>query len=62
VLRRLHPLALERFCERVLADVNRVMNNSTESASQRYLDIARIIERRDRDIAQLFNGLSARRG
>jgi hypothetical protein len=38
------------------------MNNSTESASQRYLDIARIIERRDRDIAQLFNSLSARRG
>jgi hypothetical protein len=62
VLRRLHRLALERFCERVLADVNRVMNNSTDSASQRYLDIARIIERRDRDIAQLFNSLSARRG
>jgi hypothetical protein len=55
VLRRLHPLALERFCERVLAEVDQVMQNRPQSAHQRYLDIFRIIEQRDRDIARLFN-------
>jgi len=62
VLRRLHRLAAERFCERVLAEVERVMHNSTESASQRYRDIFRIVERRDRDIARLFNDLRRSQG
>lgn len=55
VLRRLHPLAVERFSERVLTEVERVIDNSTESAPQRYLDIFRIIKRRDREMARLFN-------
>jgi len=28
VLRRLHPLALERFCERVLAEIEHVNNDT----------------------------------
>jgi hypothetical protein len=55
VLRRLHPLALERFCERVLAEIEQVTQNRTQGAHQRYLDIFKIVERRDRDIARLFN-------
>jgi len=55
VLRRLHPLALERFCERVLAEIEQVMKNRMQSAHQRYVDDFRIVERRDRDIARLFN-------
>lgn len=62
VLRRLHPLAVERFCEGVLAEVERVMHNSTEGAHQRYLDIFRIMERRDREMARLFNGLKRSQG
>ena len=57
VLRRLHPLAVERFCEGVLAELERVMHNSIEGAHQRYLDIFRIMERRDREMVQLFNDL-----
>lgn len=55
MLRRLHPLAVERFCERVLAEVDRVIHNKTEGAHQRYLDIFRIMERRDREMARLFD-------
>lgn len=55
VLRRLHPLALERFCERVLAEIEQVTQNRTQSAHQRYIDIFKIVEQRDRDIARLFN-------
>ncbi|TLZ36557.1 MAG: hypothetical protein E6K23_18405 [Gammaproteobacteria bacterium] len=42
VLRRVHPLALERYCERVLAEIERVTHNSAQSTHQRYLDMARI--------------------
>jgi hypothetical protein len=55
VLRRVHPLALERYCERVLAEIERVTHNSAQSTHQRYLDIFKIIERRDREMASIFN-------
>ena len=55
VLRRVHPLALERYCERVLAEIERVMHNSGQSTHQRYLDIFQIVEQRDREMASIFN-------
>jgi len=55
VLRRLHPLALERFCERVLAEIENVMDTSTQSAYQRYRGIFKIIEQRDREVASIFD-------
>jgi hypothetical protein len=55
VLRRVHPLALERFCERVLSEIEHVTHNSSQSAHQRYLDIFRIIEQRDRQMASIFD-------
>jgi hypothetical protein len=57
VLRRVHPLALERYCERVLAEIERVTHNSAQSAHQRYLDIFKIIEQRDREMASIFDDL-----
>ena len=48
-------LALERFCERVLAEIDRVMHNRAQNAHQRYLDIFKIIEQRDRDMASIFD-------
>jgi hypothetical protein len=55
LLRRIHPLALERYCERTLAEVERVTHNSAQSAHQRYLEIFKIIEQRDREMASIFN-------
>jgi hypothetical protein len=55
VLRHVHPLALERYCERVLAEIERVTHNSAQSAHQRYLDIFKIIEQRDREMASTFD-------
>jgi hypothetical protein len=55
VLKRLHPVALERFCDRVLAQIERVTHLSTQSAHQRYLDIFKTIEQRDRDMAGIFD-------
>jgi hypothetical protein len=55
VLRRVHPLALERFCERVLAEIDRVSRDGAKSQHARYLQIFRIIKESDRDIARLFD-------
>jgi hypothetical protein len=55
MLRRVHPLALERFCERVLAEIEGVTHNAAQSSHQRYVDIFKIVERRDREMARIFN-------
>ena len=55
ILRRLHPLALERFCERVLAEIERVNSDDARSFHRRYLDIFETVERRDREMGRLFD-------
>ena len=49
-LRRLQPLALERFCKRVLDEIESVRHDSARTFHPRYLDIYRIVEQRDRAI------------
>jgi hypothetical protein len=56
-LRRVHPLALERYCERVLAEIERVTGNSVQSAHQRYLEIFKIVEKHDHEMASIFDDL-----
>jgi len=55
ILRRVHPLALERFCQRVLGDAERIVRNSALSHHERYLEIFKFMQQRDRDIAHLFD-------
>ena len=55
ILRRLHPLALERFCERVLAEIERVTHESGRSFHQRYLDTFKIVDQRDREVGRIFD-------
>ena len=55
VLRRLHPLALERFCERVLTQIARVSRNDAKSYHARYLQIFRLIEEDNQMMAQMFD-------
>jgi hypothetical protein len=56
-LRRLQPLALERFCKRVLDEIEGIRNDGAQSFHQRYLDVYRIVEERDRQVARIFNDL-----
>jgi hypothetical protein len=55
VLRRVHPLALERFCEGVLAKIDRISHDGAKSQHARYLQMFRILQQSDREIALLFD-------
>src|SRR5215813_1357735 len=57
LLRQLHPVALERFCRRILEELERINSDSAKSFHQRYLAIFDVIERRDKEIAQAFNDI-----
>jgi hypothetical protein len=57
ILRRLKPIALDRFCERVLTKIGETAVGSG-SAHERYLAIFSLIMDRDKELANCFNGMS----
>jgi len=57
-VRKLHDLALERFCQRVLADIERIHSATAKKAHTRYLEIFKVIEEQDKEIEWIFNDLN----
>ena len=55
VFRELHKIALARYCDRILDEVNRVIANKSESSHERYLKTYRIIQKRDKEMGRAFN-------
>ena len=53
--RQLHSIALERFCQKILSEVESVSTDGSKNFHQRYLDIYKIIERRDKELSKVFN-------
>lgn len=53
--RDLRSLALDRFCERVLAEVQSLATDPDKGAHARYLAVFRLIERRDKELADAFD-------
>ena len=57
LLRQMAPVALERFCQRLLGEIDRIRADTTKSHHQRYLDIFAVLQRRDEEIGHAFNDL-----
>ena len=55
LFRQLHQVALERFCERVLADVRAATAETGDSYHNRYLRVFDLLRDRDKAIARTFN-------
>jgi hypothetical protein len=55
-LRSLHDAALDRYCRKVLDELIRVSTDSALTSHQRYLAIFKLIEKRDDELAEAFNG------
>ena len=51
VFRELRERALQRFCERVLSEIEHIRLDATKSSHARYLEIYRLIQRRDEELA-----------
>lgn len=56
-LRRLKPVALDRFCQRVLAEVTTLAADGSSGAHERYLALFDLIQERDSELAAAFNDL-----
>jgi hypothetical protein len=55
IFRQLRPIALDRFCERILLEINRLASDANKTHHERYLAIFQLIRRRDEEVADAFN-------
>ncbi len=55
---RLAPVALERYCERTLAEFQYVITDPEQTAHERYRALYKLLLERDSDLAAAFNGRS----
>lgn len=55
VFRELHPIALERFCQGVLSEVERLIFQAETSAHERYISLYKLLQLRDNELAVAFD-------
>jgi len=54
-LRELLKVSLERFCERILKEIQEISEQSDKTFHERYLAVYRLIRERDEEVAGAFN-------
>jgi len=55
VFRKLHPILLDRYCQKVLREINRIGAEENKSDHERYLAVYQEVQKHDREIGLLFN-------
>jgi hypothetical protein len=55
--RWLHPIALERFCKCVLAEVATLTADASKTAHARFLELSELLGQRDADVRDAFDDL-----
>jgi hypothetical protein len=55
LFRQLRPIALERFCQRVLSEIEGLARDDVKTSHERYLAIYSLIQRRDGELADILN-------
>ena len=57
LFRRLHPVALERFCKQVIEDIDHATANCTENYHKRYLEVFDLLMDRNKKMAWAFDDI-----
>jgi hypothetical protein len=57
LFRRLHPIALGRFCQRVIEEVASTTSSCADGHHDCYLKLFELMRSRDREMASAFNDL-----
>lgn len=53
--KKLREVALERFCQRSLADVQTTLDQTGSTYHEKYLQLFTLIKKTDKNLAQLFD-------
>ncbi len=57
VLRQLHPIALDRFCRRLLSEIEQILSDASQASHARYLKIYELIDQRNEEMSGAFDDM-----
>ena len=57
ILRQLKSQALERLCKEILLEIAPINTDPAKTYYERYLSIYKILQRRDKEVARIFDDL-----
>ena len=57
ILRQLHKIALDRFCEHVFSEIEGIAADQSTSPYERYVSLYKTVQSRDKEISNLFDNL-----
>src|SRR5258708_7910883 len=57
IFHQLHPIAVNRFCQQVLADLEKVITDTAGTAHERNLEAYELIHKQNRRMADAFDDL-----
>src|SRR4051794_32095483 len=55
LFRELSPVALERLCDRIMAEAKETIERPGKSSHEKYLSLYKLIRKRDEEVANAFN-------
>ena len=55
IFRQLHPVAVERYCQRALDESERLHRDANKSAHERFLAAYRLFHERNKELAEIFD-------
>ena len=55
--RELHRIAVARYCQQVLDEINQIAADPKATSHERYLKIYKVIQERDRTMSELFDDM-----
>ncbi|WP_340105629.1 hypothetical protein [Rhodohalobacter sp. 8-1] len=58
IFKELRPLALDRYCKRVMEDVEKTIHQSNKDSHTRYIEMYKTVKEGDKKLAQMFDGYS----
>jgi hypothetical protein len=56
-LRRFHPVALDRFCGRVLSEIQQISSNESIDSHERFLKISALVRNRVGEMTHAFDDM-----
>ena len=58
IFRELRSLALQRYCKRVMGDVDKIIHDTEGDAHERYIEMYKVVQDGDKKLAHMFDGFS----
>jgi hypothetical protein len=61
IFKELQPLALKRYCEGVMEEVDQIISDTKRDSHERYIEMYKIVRDGDKKLAHMFDGFSRSR-